>query len=356
MSDRRVPPPTKLPSLITTPMSWLYSIAISWKNRQFDAGKGVSRLDQPVISIGNLSTGGTGKTPMVHLIVGMLQGMGKHPVIAMRGYGAKPGEKGDEQLEHERALPGVPIVAQPDRLAGLRALFSGGTGGSYDCVVLDDGFQHRKIARDLDIVLIDATRPPERDALLPRGHLRESMASLARADLIILTHSEHAGAPEIARIRSVIAQYADAGVISASHLWTRMVQYTRLGDGWESSEVAREDVSALRVIAASAIGNPESFVHTATASGMQLERVHQLPDHAQFQESQARGWSDELSGPNADAVLMTRKDWVKASRLKSWRAGDRVIVPVLSMKLDDERKLHEHLLRVSPPPDGTETR
>lgn len=351
MSDRRVPPPTKLPGLITTPMSWLYSIAISWKNRQFDAGKGVSRLDQPVISIGNLSTGGTGKTPMVHLIVGMLQGMGKHPVIAMRGYGAKPGEKGDEQLEHERALPGVPIVAQPDRLAGLRALFSGGTGGSYDCVVLDDGFQHRKIVRDLDIVLIDATRPPERDALLPQGHLREPIDSLSRASMVFLTHSERVDSVELERIRMSIHQVVpDLPVLVARHEWAGFDVYSRHSEGWSQRASTLEDALERVFAVVCGIGNPGALRETFEELGLEQSRWLELRDHAPLTESALGDICRSANEDQACAVLMTQKDWVKATHLNAWRVGVEVFVPKLRIAIHDDAPLRDRIGSLWDPP------
>ena len=320
-------------------MSWLYSIGIGKRNRDYDAGKGVTQLDRPVISIGNLSTGGTGKTPMVHLIVSLLQEQGHHPVIAMRGYGARPGEKGDEQLEHEQALPGVPIVAQPDRIAGLSAFFASEAGRGVDRVVLDDGFQHRKIARDLDIVLIDATRPPDRDALLPKGHLREPIGSLQRAGIVVLTHAERVDADEINRLRSLVGGYTQAHVLVASHVWSVIHQYTRSGSAWEHASVSPDDLRSQRVYAASAIGNPGAFLDMAKSHSLHIVHHHMMADHASFSESQAQAWSKAQEGQHSVSLLLTRKDWVKASKLESWNDGDRVIVPELSIKFESDEAL-----------------
>lgn len=343
---QRVPPPTRLPGLLTTPMSWLYSIGINHQNRRYDAGRGVSRLDRPVISIGNLSTGGTGKTPMVHLVVRMLEGMGHRPVIAMRGYGAKHGEKGDEQFEHERALPGTPIVAQPDRIEGLRSFFGTVEGRSIDTVVLDDGFQHRKIARELDIVLIDTTRPPDRDALLPRGHLREPIESLGRAGLVVLTHTEGLDQGTIEELRTRISRYTKAPVLVAQHVWSGLVQHTRRGTGWISESIALDSVASMPVFAVSAIGNPEAFLAMAGAYGLKVIHHHQLADHAAFSESQAQAWSNTQQEPDSPPLLMTRKDWVKAERLWSWSEGVRVIVPELSVEIDESTPLSDAIREV----------
>ncbi|MFG0244534.1 MAG: tetraacyldisaccharide 4'-kinase [Phycisphaerales bacterium JB052] len=318
-------------------MSWLYRIAIGHRNRGFDAGKGVAKLDMPVISIGNLSTGGTGKSPMVHRFVRMLQDMGHHPVIAMRGYGAKAGEKGDEQQEHEMALPGVPIVAQPDRLAGLRSLLASPAGAEIDCVVLDDGFQHRKIARDLDVVLIDALRPPDRDALLPKGHLREPIESLARAGLIVLTHCERVDDAEIARLRALVAQHhPKAPALAAHHAWSGFVQHTRQETGWDAEQVGMDDLRAEPFRVVCGIGNTDAFLRMFMAAGLHQKEVIRLRDHATLPDSAVAQLGNSQNEGRISPVFMTRKDWVKTRDHHHWERGSRVVLPILSIEFGAE--------------------
>ena len=351
-SGGRVPPPTKLPRLITTPLSWLYRVGINHRNRAFDNGKGVTKLDRPVISVGNLSTGGTGKTPMVHLVVKQLQALGHQPVIAMRGYGAKPGEKGDEQLEHELALPGVPIVAQPDRLAGLRSMFATDDAERLDCVVLDDGFQHRKLARDLDIVLIDASRPPDRDALLPSGHLREPIDSLARAGLILLTHAERVDDEQVDRLRALVARSnAHAPVLGARHTWSGFVQFTRTDSGWDEQPIELESIQQFELRIVCGIGNADAFVGMLQDHALQHTQLLCFRDHEALSNSTIQRLNQSDNPGGQSPILMTRKDWVKASRNQSWVRGSRVILPVLSIDLgDDEQVLNQAIEGVFTPP------
>ncbi|CAN0548494.1 unnamed protein product, partial [Laminaria digitata] len=307
------------------------------RHRGCEGGCGVTRLDRPVISVGNLSTGGTGKTPMVHLIINALKQNGHHPAIAMRGYGAKPGEKGDEQREHELALPGVPIVAQPNRLSGLSALFATSKGERVDCVVLDDGFQHRKIARELDIVLIDATRPPNRDALLPRGHLREPIGSLSRAGLVILTHAERVDVDELRRIEAMLRrENARCPILRARHVWAGCTRFSRVEDRWESESMAAEQLRARRVRAVCGIGNPDAFRAMLVQHGLEVEAMFELPDHAKFGESDLHTWISQRDGAEIQDFFMTRKDWVKAAGLGAWPVGLSVIVPELAIDLGDD--------------------
>lgn len=347
MSAERVLPPTKLPSVITTPMSWVYALGINKKNRDYDAGKGVTRLDRPVISIGNLSTGGTGKTPMVHLVVQMLKDAGKNPVIAMRGYGAKPNEKGDEQREHELALPGVPIVAQPDRISGLNRLFASEAGNSIDCVVLDDGFQHRKIARDLDIVLIDATRPPDRDALLPKGHLRDPIESLSRAGLVVLTHCERVDEREINRIRALVREYnANTPVLEALHEWDSVRSYARTGKGWSEKTLGLDEHSGNAVRVVAGIGNADAFVSQIRAHGIDYSQIVELRDHQRLSEELIEHLIDPANFERFAPIMMTRKDWVKVLDSNAWESLARVWVPMLRMHFRDPDALRALLISV----------
>ena len=329
----------------------LYRVGIQHRNRAFDAGKGVIRLDRPVISIGNLSTGGTGKTPMVHLVLRLLLDAGRQPVIAMRGYGAAPGEKGDEQQEHESAFPNVPVVAQPDRIAGLRELLKTDTGGRLDSVVLDDGFQHRQIARDLDIVLIDATRPPTRDGLLPRGHLRDPIESLNRAGLVVLTHCERVTDESLNQLRSGITPYlADSvSVLHAQHTWAHITQFVKLEDGWDQGKIGLEHFTDQDVLLVCGIGNADAFVSMAEDSGFRIAREYRLGDH----EPLSNGQIDELNGSaevHGRSILMTQKDWVKVRGHPVWEPGTRVLVPSLSMDLgNDLAQLTENVLAVFSP-------
>ena len=234
-TSARLPLPP-LPRPLGVPLSWAYSAAIRRINRKFDRGRGVVRFDRAVISVGNLSVGGTGKTPMVKWLARALVEAGHRPCIAMRGYGAGKGQS-DEAGEYERDLSGVPVVAQANRTLGLIQLFSrehDADGPHSDVVILDDGFQHRRIARDLDIVLIDATRNPFADRLLPAGWLREPVDSLRRAGAVVITHAESANAAEVTALDRRIADCrgGEGAVAVCRHVWT--VFDVQRGDAPES--------------------------------------------------------------------------------------------------------------------------
>ncbi|MHC4129055.1 MAG: tetraacyldisaccharide 4'-kinase, partial [Planctomycetota bacterium] len=170
---------------LAVPASWLYGLAVAVRNRRFAHGDRVTAVGVPVVSVGNITAGGAGKTPTVTWMAAWLRAAGHNPAIAMRGYMARPDEPGDEQQEHVARLPDIHVVADPDRVGALRAFLP--AHPDVDCVLLDDGFQHRHLHRDLDLVLIDATRDTMTDRLLPRGYLREPLSNLRRADAVVVT-------------------------------------------------------------------------------------------------------------------------------------------------------------------------
>lgn len=302
----------------------LYRVVVRARNRSFDRGRRVTRLGVPVISVGNLSVGGTGKTPMVARVVELLQESGHSPAIAMRGYGSARGGVSDEQAEHAERLGGVPIVAQPNRVEGVRALLE--SGADVDCVVLDDGFQHRFVARDLEIVLIDATRNPFEGHCLPRGWLREPVESLARADAVVLTRSDQVGEGELGEIEAGVARVAPSAVVARGvHAWE-----------WLETPSGREAVGWLegrRVVAACAIGNPEAFVGAVARSGAEVVGKALERDHHAWGQGDVAAIARDVRGGGAEAVVTTEKDWVKLRGLDLSSLGVPVVRPRLRLDI-----------------------
>lgn len=260
MARNQRPP---LPAL-GTPLEPLYRTAVNRRNRDFDIGRRVTRLPIPVVSVGNISVGGTGKTPMVRWIINTLRDLEANPGIAMRGYGRKHAGVSDEQQEHADRLPDTPIVANPDRVAAIRTLIE---QHHTDCAVLDDGFQHRFAARDLDVVLIDATRSPFADRCLPAGWLREPVESLARAHAIVITRSTLVDPHALSQLDRQLRRIApDALVVRADHHWAAL-----------ETQFGVQPVSWLNgrpTIIACAIGNPDAFIAQARARGARHRRDH----------------------------------------------------------------------------------
>lgn len=343
--------PTRLPVFLASALSKLYKLGIDRQNSKYDHGINVTTLDRPVISIGNLSAGGTGKTPLVQHVARLLLESGHHPVIAMRGYKAKPGVPGDEQLEHMDSLPDVPVVAQPDRIDGLKQLFLSEAGSKVDCVILDDGYQHRKIHRDVNIVVIDASRPPHKDALLPLGFLRESIESLRRADLLVMTHAEQVADERVAMNTEALRPFLrDAPVVIAEHHWGGLDEYRcdeSLGK-IETNEYAVDAINGKRVAVLCGIGHPEAFVKMATNAGAKLVYRCDRPDHDAFSEPVIEKFFRAARGNQSELVLTTRKDWTKLKpRILGLSSTHLlpVIVPQLQLKLRNGEKLLSEVVR-----------
>jgi len=250
----------------------------------------IRQLDTPVVSIGNLTVGGTGKTPMVVHVVGALQALDLRPGILSRGYGKGADDENEEARLLARLCPGVPHVQDPDRVRGGLALQDQGV----DVIVLDDGFQHRRLARDLDVVLVDATRPwglPPAGgapvcAPLPRGLLREPPSALRRADLVVVTRADAAEPPALPPV--------EAPVLRALHA---PVGLRTLG----GEALALEDLDGCEVDLVSGVGNPAAFEATVRGLGATVAAHRAFPDHHRFAPR-------DLAGLGARPVVVTAKD------------------------------------------------
>ena len=190
--------------LASVPYGW----AVAVRNGLFDRGwKSIERAGVPVVSVGNLTVGGTGKTPCVEYIASRLRQWDRRVAILSRGYGSEHGPN-DEALVLEENLPDVPHLQGPDRVALARIAIE---ELESEVLVLDDGFQHRRLARDLDVVLIDATQPWGFGYLLPRGLLRESPRGLRRAGAVVLTRCDQVDAAALAKLKGEVAKLAPRG-------------------------------------------------------------------------------------------------------------------------------------------------
>lgn len=311
----------------------LYALVVARRNRAFDRGQGVGRASVPVISIGNMTTGGTGKTPLVMLTCRLLVETGRHPAIAMRGYKADGAGRSDEADEYRRLLPGVPVLVGADRLASITEHMTGGGAGGgpgpkTDCVVLDDGFAHRRLHRDLDVVLLHAGVDLTTERLLPTGDLREPLSGLARAGLVVLTHAE----PEVL-----------AAVDAGTHWTCRLpaglprprVMVRHVWAGLTDSHGAAGDAGLLAAVptfAACAIGRPEAFLAEA-ARRCKLVGSMVLDDHDAFAPATVAKLAERVASSGAKALLVTEKDWSKLSRLPPGALPCEVYRPLLQLEV-----------------------
>jgi tetraacyldisaccharide 4'-kinase len=309
---------------VLTPLSWLYGAAVARRNRRFDRGVGIEHLDVPVISIGNISVGGTGKTPVCRVVVDSLRHAGRTPAIALRGYAANANGESDEALEYAMLLKDVPLAVGADRVAALADLR---VKASYDCVVLDDGFQHRQIARNLDVVLIDATRPRLDDRLLPAGRLREPAAALARADVVLVTRATEVDASLVKQIESC---GSTAPLAWLTHTWSDTLAVHRGNQPSETRSTASLRGSAIAT--SLGVGNPESVLNTLRSYGATVVWDAQARDHQPYDAASVRRLCERAREQDADGLLLTPKDWVKVRAFKT-SLDERLPVWVPSLEL-----------------------
>ena len=310
-----------------------HAAAVRARNAAYDHGvKRVHDAGVPVISVGNLTCGGTGKTPVVADLVRRLQLAGRRPAVLSRGYRTLPGEgANDEKLLLDSLLPGVPHVQDPDRLAGAAVA----VGEHHaECLVLDDGFQHRRLARDLDVVLVDATAPfgpgsPDRPGcrghLLPAGLLREPPASLRRAGVILLTRCDAVSPSQRAGVNSALARHAPGvPVVAVSFPPSRLV-----GVGGETKPPGW--ARGRRVAAFCGVGNPAAFRATVESLGAEPAGFTAFPDHHAHAPAEVAAVCEAAVRAGADAVFCTEKDLVKL-RTAAF-AGSEPPLPVLAVRI-----------------------
>ncbi len=286
-------------------LSWGYAGATTLWSAGYRLGlRRVRRLPVPVVSVGNLAVGGTGKTPFVALLVEALRARGRRPGVLSRGYGPRTssGLSDEGAVLAHRLGADLPQAEAGDRHAAGLALLA--RHPEVDVLVLDDGFQHRRLARDLDVVLLDALDPLGAGALLPRGLLREPPRALGRAHLIVLTRSERVEAAGLERARQAVAPHTAAPVLTA-----RTVPCALVTDGRPLEPRALDGVP---VLALSGLGDPAGFEDTLVRLGARLVARRRLPDHAGLS---GPGWAEvEAQARSAGArwIVLTRKDAVKA--------------------------------------------
>ena len=326
---------------LTLPVSWSYGRIIAARNRKFDRGENITRFDLPVISVGNITTGGTGKTPMVAWIASMLMKHGVSPVIAMRGYKARSAGMSDEQAEYHEMLPGVPVVANADRIGALREFLP--RHPEVKCIILDDGFQHRQIHRELDLVLIDAGAGTFGDRLLPAGNLREPLGNLRRADAVVVTHAD-GGIPtsEISNLKSQIAQdHGRPPLAWSRHVWTELAMFDC--DGHER-RVEPSWLQSNRVAVMLGIGRPQSVIDQLQERGATVAAHIPASDHEHYTPSKVAAARKACEG--CDALVVTGKDWVKLCGLidlRTWPVP--IVVPRLAIEVfEGEASLRERIL------------
>ena len=280
LSGRRRGPGAWTIRMLLLPASWLYALATRLRNRRFDSKARLSeRVDRPVISVGNITTGGTGKTPMVEWIAKWFRASQVRVALISRGYGAEQGSRNDEAMELEERLPDVPHLQNPNRVEAARTAID---ELDSQLLLLDDAFQHRRIHRDLDIVLIDALTPFGHGHVLPRGLLREPLIGLRRADVVVLSRADQVDENRRRQLKNASGQVAPIDMLNSS-----------------------------KTGAFCGIGNPLAFRNTVEGCLASDIAFRAFADHQAYSRDDIDALADWTESLSLNCLLCTHKDLVK---------------------------------------------
>jgi tetraacyldisaccharide 4'-kinase len=282
------------------PVSWVYGAIAA--RRRARARKKAARLLVPVLSVGNITCGGTGKTPVVEMLVRRLLEKGLRPAILSRGYRAGPDGSNDEARVLAANLPGVPHLQRADRVAAGREAIAAGA----DVLVLDDGFQHQRLARDLDLVLIDALDPFGGGRVLPAGLLREPLAALGEATLIGITRAPLVP-PALRGILRGLLRDRFPG-IPRVEIEMDPVDLSPLAGG---DPLPPEALRGIAVLAFAGLGNPEAFRRELERRGARIAAWLPFPDHHPYRPADLERVAAAAGRAGAEAIVTTQKDAVK---------------------------------------------
>lgn len=321
VSGKRRGPFAALVRFILWCLTPAYRFAVWYRNRKFDSGSTkIESVAAKVVSIGNITTGGTGKTPMVVWVCEYLQRQNTNVAIVSRGYGSKDDAPNDEAMELSARLPNVPHIQNPDRVAAAKKCIE---EHSSEAIVIDDGFQHRKLARDVDIVLVDASNPFGYGFLIPRGLLREPVAALSRADMVVVTRCDRVKVEELDSLRKRIVEETSAPIAFARTKASALIQAN-------GTELSIEDAATGNWFAFSAIGNPAAFEASLFEIGFKVADTMRFRDHHHFSESDLMRVAAAAKQCGADRIVCTHKDLVKVG------VAEIDGVAVLALRVDVE--------------------
>jgi len=304
-------------SLLAKTLRWLlaavaglYGFIINIRNWLYDRRwLRVSQLSVPVICVGNITAGGTGKTPMVIWLCRYLSQRGLKVAILTRGYKGQGPDGNDETQLLRAALPDVPIVIDSNRLrGGQKAIQS----HSADVLILDDGFQHRHLKRDMDIIMIDAMEPFGYGSMIPLGLLREPLTQLRRADAIVISRADSISNDDLATLKAQIrslSNHPETSLIVTSRHEPVSLCHT------DGNSVAPQELRDKKVAAFCGIGNPQGFIATLARQGAKVVAQRFFPDHYHYNSETLAQLAHWKRNCGARWLITTEKDWVKLKEL-----------------------------------------
>ena len=329
---------------VCTPFAWLDNCVVSVMN--FMRSHGLLKTQEPslpLISVGNITYGGTNKTPFVEMLAKFALSQGVKAGIVTRGYTGKSqsvniildgqGNRdltGDEPLLLSRELPQVPVAVAIRRIDGVNKLKSQGC----ELVIADDAFQHRALARDVDIVLIDSICPFGSGKLIPAGIMREKINAVSRADMVVLTKSEQVTSQELENLRELVSRY-----ISPEKIFTSRLEH----DGW----LGPEPEKGSRVFAFSAIGSPESFRRSIINSGFVITGQKHFRDHHRYTNKDLEILTQLAKKNNSDYMICTQKDLFNMP--DNWNCEIPLVIPRVKAVINESERFYETLAQALKP-------
>lgn len=312
------------------PLSALYGLVMRIRNLHYDRARNVVRVGAPVLSVGNLTVGGTGKTPLVIELVRKLLHAGRRPAVLSRGYGASVDQPADEVAELKLALPEVPVLAGADRVNSARRALA---EDAADCFVLDDGFQHRRLGRDLDIVVIDALSPWGGGRVLPAGRLREPLDGLRRADVVVLSRANQVVSGVLEEIEAALRNLAPGTALLRSRVEVSGVV------GLDGMSAPPEALASQVVLPVCGLGNPLTFIRLVDLLAPRRIEPLVYRDHHAYRASDVAAIARLARSRGAVAVLTTRKDWIKLAPL--WREREPAVSDLKLLRLDVQHAIED---------------
>ena len=282
-----------------------YRLAVALRNGAYDLRLvRAYSADVPVISVGNITTGGTGKTPLVVWLCRLLEEKSLKCAVLTRGYKSAKGMVSDEPAILARACPGTKVLVNADRVAAAGRAVS---QFAAQVLLMDDGFQHRRLGRDLDIVAIDATRPFGYDRLLPAGLLREPKKAIRRADAVVITHYDQSNTVGVDLLEKRMRRIKPDLVIA------KAIHRHRCARGPGDVSYDLDELRQKRIFAFCGIGNPEAFLNRLKEYGMNVVGTRVYNDHHNYTESDFAQIRQQALSLGAEMILSTEKDWVKTA-------------------------------------------
>jgi len=292
-------------------VSWGYLAAVRVIDWAYKNGiKRKYKVSVPVVSIGNLTLGGTGKTPFAIFLADYFLSAGKKPAVLTRGYG------GDESVLLKNEMPLVPVYLGKDRVASANRAVTDGR----DLLILDDGFSHRRIERDLNILMIDGVNFFGNSLVFPRGVLREPTSAIERADMFVLTKVDSASRARIEEIHAFLAKRAPGKtVVDARHKPSFLTDVT-------GAAYALSFLNGKRISVVSGIGDPDYFAFLLKEEGARIISRHDYMDHHKYKQRDIDAIYLASVSKKTENIIMTAKDYVKIKKLDLSRMEEKIFI------------------------------